>query len=132
MYDLEVAICKNEDIEKFEELGLGPLLRHPLVLQYFSVNSETTEVFKITSEEIVQLLIKYLKNKKEVKGDCVEEFLDFIVKKRPVATKENLGIRIHTLGYATYLASYFLSMPYVLLFIFLLCFLFCFCFCFNK
>ncbi|KAK9933157.1 hypothetical protein M0R45_020362 [Rubus argutus] len=31
LYDLEVAICKNEGIELFEELGLGPLLRNPLV-----------------------------------------------------------------------------------------------------
>ncbi|KAM5569559.1 protein NO VEIN-like [Rosa sericea] len=97
LYDLEVAICKNEDIEQFEELGLGPLLRHPLVLQYFSVDSETTEVFKISSEEILHLLSRYLK-KPKVKENSVEGFLDFIVTKRPVAGKEKLGIRIFSLG----------------------------------
>lgn len=97
MYDLEVAICKNEDIEHFEELGLGPLLRHPLVLHYFSVDSETTEVFQISTEDIVRLLSMYLK-KPKIKEHSVEGFLDFIAKKRSVTGKEKLGIRIFSLG----------------------------------
>lgn len=102
MYDLEVAICKNEAIGKFEELELGPFLRHPLVQHYFSVNSDTTEVFKITSEEIITLLSRFIdkcKNK-DYKVE-VDEFLDFISKKRSVSDKEKLGIRIQSLGYVT-------------------------------
>ncbi|KAI5349822.1 hypothetical protein L3X38_002711 [Prunus dulcis] len=98
LYDLELAICKNENIQQFEELGLGPLLLHPLVLHYFQVSSDTTEVFKITSEEIVFLLIGFQTHKREVTDDSVEEFLDFIVKRRSVASKEKLGIRICSLG----------------------------------
>ncbi|KAL6194056.1 hypothetical protein ACLB2K_035140 [Fragaria x ananassa] len=52
LYDLEVAICKNEGIEQFEELGLGPLLQNPLVGHYFSVKCDATEVFKITKEDL--------------------------------------------------------------------------------
>ncbi|XP_050366227.1 protein NO VEIN [Argentina anserina] len=95
--DLEVAICKNEGIEKFEELGLGPLVQHPLVLHYYSVKSDTEAIYKITSDEIISLLSDYMdtcKNK-EIK---IEEFLDFIVKKRSVASKEELGIRIQSFG----------------------------------
>ncbi|KAM1036680.1 hypothetical protein ACFX2C_031574 [Malus domestica] len=95
LYDLELAICKNEDIEEFEVLGLGPLFRHPLVLHYFPVSSDTTEVFKITSEEILCLLTFYQEHKRKV---SVEEFLDYIVKRRSVASKENIGIRICSLG----------------------------------
>ncbi|KAM2404290.1 hypothetical protein ACFXTH_031621 [Malus domestica] len=95
LYDLELAICKNEDIEEFEVLGLGPLFRHPLVLHYFPVSSDTTEVFKITSEEILCLLTLYQEHKRKV---SVEEFLDYIVKRRSVASKENIGIRICSLG----------------------------------
>lgn len=102
LYDLELAICKNENIDKFEELGLGPLVRHPLVLHYFPVGSDTTEVHKITSEEIVYLLIGFMSHKREVTDDCIEEFLDFIAQRRPVASKEKLGIRICSLGYASY------------------------------
>lgn len=102
MYDLEVAICKNEGIKLFEELGLGPLLRNPLVLHYFSVKCDATEVFKITSEEIISLLSEFMDTCKHT-FIRVEEFLDFIVKKCSVASKEDLGIRIHSLGYVIHL-----------------------------
>lgn len=35
LYDLEVAILKNEGVEQFEELDLGPLMKHPLIIHYF-------------------------------------------------------------------------------------------------
>lgn len=102
MYELGVEICKNEGIGQFEELGLGPLVRHPLVMHYFSVNLDTTEVLKITTEEIIDLLSKFRSiccNKKiNVKDVKVEEFLDFIVEKHSVAGKEKLGIRIQNFG----------------------------------
>jgi hypothetical protein len=106
LYDLELAICENEGVEQFEELELGPLLRHPLVLHYFSVTSDVTEVCKITSEEIISFLwkFKYRSRNKEIR---VEEFLDFIAKKRSVAGKEKLCIRVHSLGYVIF-SSYFL------------------------
>lgn len=101
MYDLELAICNNEGIEKFEELELGPLLQHPLVLHYFSVNSDTNEVFHITSEEIINLLSKFLiigRKKNDFKVE-VEEFLEFIARNKSAVGKEMLGIRIQSLGY---------------------------------
>jgi hypothetical protein len=97
LYDLEVAICKNEGVDEFEKLELGPLLRHPLVLHYFSLKSDVTQVFKITTEEVFPLLrdFMYKCKNKEIKLD---EFLDFIVKKTSVESKEKLGLRIHSLG----------------------------------
>lgn len=98
MHDLEVAICKNEAIGQFEELELGPFLRHPLVQHYFSVDSDTTEVFKITSEEIIVLLSEFMYSSKN-KDIKVDEFLRFIGTKRSVSGMEKLGIRIQSLGY---------------------------------
>ncbi|KAF3456594.1 hypothetical protein FNV43_RR01248 [Rhamnella rubrinervis] len=97
LHDLEVAICNNEAIGKFEELELGPFLRHPLVQHYFSVNLDTTEVFKITSEEIITLLCEFMDTCKN-KDIVVDEFLYFISEKRSVSGKEKLGIRIQSLG----------------------------------
>ncbi|KAM1049770.1 hypothetical protein ACFX11_031840 [Malus domestica] len=97
LYDMEVAICKNERIEQFEELGLGPLLRHPLVLHYFSVKSDTTKVFKITSREVISLLSEFMDTSNN-KRFSPEEILDFIVKRRAAASKDDLGIRIHGVG----------------------------------
>lgn len=98
LYDLELAICKNEGIELFEELGLGPLVRHPLVEHYFSVPPNVTEVFKITSEDIICYLQEFMgKNKRKM--IMVQEFLDFIAVQKAVKCKEMLGVRIRSLGY---------------------------------
>lgn len=106
LYDLEVAICKNEGVDDFEELGLGPFLRHPLVIHYFSLRSDVTQVYKITTEEIIQLLIEFLDASRSNEFIKVEQFLDFIANKRLVECKEWLGIRIQNLGYVISCFSY--------------------------
>ncbi|XP_058085497.1 protein NO VEIN isoform X2 [Magnolia sinica] len=97
LYDLEVAICKNEGIDQFEELGMGLLLRHPLVEHYFLVPSDATEIFKITSEEIISCLADFMDTSvdKEIQA---ERFLDFLAKKHSVVVRERLGVRIQSLG----------------------------------
>ncbi|XP_071721673.1 LOW QUALITY PROTEIN: protein NO VEIN-like [Rutidosis leptorrhynchoides] len=97
LFDLEEAIRKNEGAKHYHELELGPFLRHPLVLHYFPLNSDDTDVIKITSEEIITYLCEFMdtREKREIKTD---EFLDFIAKKKCVMGKEKLGIRIQTLG----------------------------------
>ncbi|KAL8100915.1 protein NO VEIN [Apium graveolens] len=96
LYDVELAICKNEGTEKFEELDLGPLVRHPLVVHYFGLSSEVKDVFKITSEEIIAFLSTFMRKKhKDIKAD---ELLDFIAKKKSLDRKELLGVRIRSLG----------------------------------
>ncbi|XP_078441765.1 histidine kinase-, DNA gyrase B-, and HSP90-like ATPase family protein [Wolffia australiana] len=96
LHDLEIAICKNEGIEQFDALRLGPLLRHPLVSHYFSIPHDTNEVPKINVEEIISHLSFYLDKVKQVV--VPEEFLDFLADKYGVSCKEKLGVRIHSLG----------------------------------
>ncbi|GJZ41558.1 hypothetical protein Tco_0588444, partial [Tanacetum coccineum] len=45
--DLEAAICKNEGDQQFEELQLGPLIRHSLINDYFCVSPDSTSVRNI-------------------------------------------------------------------------------------
>lgn len=103
MYELEEAICKSEGVRIFEELKLGPFLRHQLVMHYFSVNSYLTEVIKITYDDVITLLAEFMgihKIKKDKKKDVkIEEFLDFIAKTRSLGSKERLGVRVQNLGY---------------------------------
>ncbi|KAJ0989892.1 hypothetical protein J5N97_008248 [Dioscorea zingiberensis] len=97
LYDLELAICKNEGIQRFRELGLGPLVRHPLAEYYFSIPSSVTEVFKITSEDIISYLQEFMdKNKRKM--IMAQEFLDFVAVQKAVKCKEMLGVRIQNLG----------------------------------
>ncbi|KAK2993282.1 hypothetical protein RJ640_022121 [Escallonia rubra] len=97
LHDLELAICKNEGVQHFEELELGPLVRHPLVAHYFGTSSDLTEVFRITSEEIISCLVEFMDANKGKEIEAVE-LLDFIGKKRSVKDREKLGIRIQSLG----------------------------------
>ncbi|XP_068634476.1 protein NO VEIN [Aristolochia californica] len=97
IHDLNVAICENEGIHNFEELGLGPLLRHSLVEHYFSVPTDMTEIFEITSEEIISYLAEFMDtcSNNEIKA---ETFLDFLTNHRSLSARERLGIRIQSLG----------------------------------
>ncbi|KAK9061523.1 hypothetical protein SSX86_018705 [Deinandra increscens subsp. villosa] len=97
LFDLERAICKNEGVQQFDELELGPLVRHPLVNHYFCVSSDSTGVFKLSSQEILTFLVEFMDTNegREVKAD---ELLDFIAKKRSVDSKEHLHVRIQSLG----------------------------------
>lgn len=108
MFDLNVAICKNEGIERFEELKLGPLVRHPLVVHYFSLPPDTKEVHRITSEEIISRLIEFMDSRggKFIQADA---FLEFLAIKEPVEVKEKLGVRIQSLKYVVLILIFYCS-----------------------
>uniref|UniRef100_A0A0E0GV55 Uncharacterized protein n=1 Tax=Oryza nivara TaxID=4536 RepID=A0A0E0GV55_ORYNI len=95
VYDLESEICKNESIGQFEELGLGPFLQHPLVAHYFSVPADLSLVPKLSSDEIINWLQKFMDNSK--KKITVENFLDYLAEQKSVSGKENLGVRVQSL-----------------------------------
>ncbi|KAL1214727.1 Protein NO VEIN [Cardamine amara subsp. amara] len=96
LHDLEVAICRAEFVESFDDLELGPLLQHPLVLLYFPSISSSTGPVQITSEEIISFLDSYLHTymTEDVKLD---EFLNFVASQKSVTSKEKLGVRIQSL-----------------------------------
>ncbi|GJZ41621.1 hypothetical protein Tco_0588507 [Tanacetum coccineum] len=96
LHDLETAICKNGGVNQYEELELGPLIRHPLVIRYFRVSSDSTGVFKISGEEIISSLIEFMDTHKGIKVK-IEKLLDFIAEKRSVDSKEKLYVRIQSL-----------------------------------
>lgn len=95
---METAICESEGISSFEELELGPMLKHPLVMHYFSVGSDVTEIFKITSEQIVGYLNILLHKRRKI---TVDDLLDYIAKRKN-ESRENLCVRIQSLGYVLY------------------------------
>ncbi|KAL7106458.1 hypothetical protein ACP275_07G115500 [Erythranthe tilingii] len=97
LYEMEVAICESEGIEQFEELGLGPLLQHPLVVHYFSVTSDVTEVYRIRNEEIISYIREFIDTHKKTEIR-VDTFLDFICEKQSVSSREKLCVRVQNLG----------------------------------
>lgn len=99
MHDLNVEICKSEGVEKFEDLGLGSLLRHPLVQSYFSISRDATEICQITTENLVSHLSTFIYRYRYNETVPVEEFLDSLVKRYAVAGREHLGVRVQSFGY---------------------------------
>lgn len=97
LYDLNNELCKNEGVEKFEELGLGNLLRHPLIQQYFSIPPDATEICQITIDNLLSSLSTFI-YKYKGREIPVEEFLESLLKKHPVARKEYLGVRVTNFG----------------------------------
>ncbi|PKU87467.1 uncharacterized protein LOC110097136 [Dendrobium catenatum] len=97
IYELGLSICKNEGVDKFDELRLGPLLQHPLVRDYFSVSPDAQEICEITTEGLVSHLFEfhYEKRNEKIKLD---EFFDFLVLKCSVASRGHLGVRIRSMG----------------------------------
>lgn len=102
LYDLGVAICKNEGVEQFEDLELGPLVKHPLIIHYFSINLDVSEVFRIRSQEIMSFLSEFM-DADESGQVNVDEFLNFITEKKSAGTRENLCVRVQSLRYVAYL-----------------------------
>ncbi|KAK6161734.1 hypothetical protein DH2020_005115 [Rehmannia glutinosa] len=98
LYDLEMAICKSEGIEHFEELELGPLARHPLALHYFYVTADTIEAYRIRTEQIICYLCEFLDTHKR-KEHCVDTFLDFMAMKQSVTSREKLCVRVQNFGF---------------------------------
>ncbi|KAM0899026.1 hypothetical protein ACQ4PT_021575 [Festuca glaucescens] len=96
IHDLEVEICKNEGIRQFEELRLGPFLQHPLVVHYFLVPADLSKVPKLSSEDIINCLQKFIDNFKE--KVTAESFLDYLAEQKSVSGKEKLGVRVQSLG----------------------------------
>ncbi|KAL7083746.1 hypothetical protein ACP275_14G181400 [Erythranthe tilingii] len=94
LYDLDLAICESEGIQRFEELELGPLLQHPLVRRYFSVGSDVKEVFRIKTQTVISFLSFLMWKKKKITPD---DLLDFISKKKK-QEKETLCLRIQNIG----------------------------------
>ncbi|KAM3327143.1 hypothetical protein P3S67_002269 [Capsicum chacoense] len=74
LYDLEAAILKNEGME----------------------NPDVSEVFRLTSVEVISFLAEYMNGDK--RRVDIDEFLNFIAEKKSIGTTEKLGVRIQSLG----------------------------------
>lgn len=86
-------------VENFDELDLGPLLRYPLVEQYFSIKPEVTRIHKISTEDVLVALTTYIDVHPSQKIEVLE-FMNFLAKKQSVS-KEELCVRIQNLGYVS-------------------------------
>lgn len=101
LHELEVAICKNENVKTFEDLRMGPFLSHPLVFQYFLPSGDASGVCKFKTGTLISYL-SALMGEKRNEEISVDQFLDFVAAKHLVTSREKLGVRIKDFGYVFY------------------------------
>lgn len=95
LYDLGCELTQEEGVSDFEELGIGPLLCHPLVVRYFS---PPDEVLSITAGEVLQHLSDFIGTPEQRRHVDIDEFMGYLQKERKAPTMLHLGVRIQSLG----------------------------------
>ena len=99
IYELERALISAENVSTFEELRMGPLIKHPLVAKFFQPPDNLQEIPEITAHQIQKTLMKFLdKTMKQAaaRGEkhSLEEFLDFFTKSVSKPSPHHLCVRI--------------------------------------
>ncbi|CAM6113575.1 unnamed protein product [Calypogeia fissa] len=96
LYDLGYDLASEEGVNDYEDLGLGPLLCHELVIQNFSP-PVGVEMNKITAMDVIQHLADWIDDHpKDVLK--VESFVSYVASQLSLASPEHLLIRIQSLG----------------------------------
>ncbi|XP_024517181.1 uncharacterized protein LOC9630255 [Selaginella moellendorffii] len=92
LHDLVLGLCEEERVDTFDDLGLGPVVKHALVQQIFSAG--LMQVYKITALEVLEDLNRLMEKKQHVDPAAL---LSFIAEERSVDVKR-LCVRIQSLG----------------------------------
>ena len=95
LYELEQALILSEKVNSFEELHMGPLLKHPHVRKLFQPADDLEEIPKISGFKIRRYLMDFLtKRGRGERKSTVEEFLEFVRMKESKDTINHLCIRV--------------------------------------
>ena len=107
----ELGQCLREYVpnkQDFEHLHLGPLVKQPLVYEFFKMPQDA-EIPEISTEHILEGLRDYLteKNLWTNKGLELEDFLKHLTEKRQLEHPYLLGVRIRSLPLAVGVSALF-------------------------
>ena len=98
LYELNRALVASESVSMFEELRLGPLIKHPSVAKFFQPPPDLQDIPEITAHQIQKVLMKFLDKtrKAAAKGEkhSVEDFLEFFAKHVSKPSPHHLCVRI--------------------------------------
>ena len=102
LFDLQRSILHLEEVSSFAELQMGPILKHPLIKDFFKPSEAVKEVPEITAYDIHLTVSKFIdSNPKKRKGKLdPEEFMEFFARSQNVASPNELCIRITSFALA--------------------------------
>ena len=105
LHELERALVSVESISQFEDLRMGPLIKHPLVAKFFQPPSDLQEIPQITAYQIQKTLSKFLDKMRGVERrtghrHSQEDFLEFFTKAESKPSPLHLCVRITSFALA--------------------------------
>ena len=94
LYELEQALIFSEKVQNFEELHMGPLHKHPKVIDLFKPAENLAEIPKITRYKLRKYLMNYLSKRHHGKKSNLVGFLEFVQAREFAESIFHLCIRI--------------------------------------
>lgn len=96
LHELGIALAHAEKVSTYEELHLGPLVKHPRASDYFKPPEGVDTPPEITVHKLHCHLTKMIDKTKRGTKLSIEEFLEFVRKKEEAESVEHLCIRIQS------------------------------------
>jgi hypothetical protein len=102
LYDLELELCECHDVQSYDELKMGPLLKHPIVIRQFKPSAMVSSIPHVSIDDVVGILadsfrsgafFKHQKSRVEPK-----DFANMVAAKLQVASPLDLCLRVRSLG----------------------------------
>jgi len=92
--DLDLLLARFLKVEKYEDLLLGPLDKNPDVQRVFAYKPTKSDqpIPAITTGQVIESFMEFQKAHRRERNIPFEEFLDYLVKKYELQSREGLGI----------------------------------------
>jgi hypothetical protein len=96
LHELELAIVESEKVDNYEALHLGPIIKHPKVIDLFRLREAASldTVPDITAYKIQNYLMKFLSKRRRAGKQSLEDFLEYIREREFAESVYHLCIRI--------------------------------------
>lgn len=96
LHELGIALACSEKVSSYEELHLGPLIKHPRARDYFKPPDDVECAPEITVQQLHGHLTKLVDKTKRGSKHSLEDYLEFVRKKYGLESVAHLCLRIQS------------------------------------
>ena len=98
LHDLAVAIAQVENVSDYDDLCMGPIVKHPVIKDLFKLPDNLEVPPAITQYQLYKYLMKLTEKRMNASGGrwTMEDYLEFVRKKEGVESVLHLCIRIRS------------------------------------
>lgn len=96
LHELGIALAYAEKVSSYEDLHLGPLIKHPRAKDYFKPPEDVECAPEITVHQLHGYLTKLVDKTKRGSKHSLEDYLEFVRKKQCLESAAHLCVRIQS------------------------------------